>query len=150
MSDKIRSQDLPNGHSGTGYLTLNGSVVEAFKLKKIAPKTEFTVQSQQFLGSNIEENAVRGMKITGDISFYNTSSKLKAAARTYKNGGSYPNITIQYYAETDGIGREEITLTGVILATIPLGALDDTSSDATVQESTFTANDFDITSKFDE
>lgn len=148
--DKIRAQDLPTGVNGTGYMNINGSIVEAFKLKKVAAKYEMTVQSQLFLGSNIEEAAARGSKITGDISFYNTSSKLKSAMRSYQNGGSYPDITIQYYSETSALGREEITLTGVILATVPLGGLDDSSSDATVQESSFTANHFDMPSKFKE
>jgi Protein of unknown function (DUF2001). len=142
-------QDIPAGRDGTGYMSLNGTIDEAFKIKIIKPKTEFTMQNQQFLGSNIEDNAVRGMKITGDLTYYNTSSKLKEAIRRYKNGGSYPDITIQYYSESAALGREEITLTGVKLATVPLGGLDDTSSDATVQESTFTANNFDFAEKFD-
>lgn len=149
MSNSIKLQDIPSGHDGTGYITINGQVDEAFKIKKITPKVEFTVQNQQFLGSNVEQNAVRGMKITGDISYYNASSVLKTAARAYQNGGKYPNISIQYYAENDTLGREEITLDGVILASIPLGGLDDGSTDATVQESSFTANSFDIPEKFD-
>lgn len=145
----ITLQDIPAGHDGKGYITINGVVDEAFKIKTIKPKVEFTMQAQQFLGSNIEDNAVRGMKITGDLTYYNTSSKLKSAARAYKNGGSYPNITLQYYSENSALGREEITLTGVKLATIALGGLDDTSSDATTQETSFTANGFDLTEKFD-
>lgn len=150
MSDRIRLQDIPAGTDGKGYLRINGRIVDAFSLKKIAPKVEFTVQSQQFLGETTEDHAVRGMKITGDIAYYNTSSALKKAARAYQNGGEYPDITVQYYSEKSAIGREEITLTGVILATIPLGGIDNSSSDATVQESSFTANHFDMPSKFDE
>lgn len=141
-------QGIPAGHSGKGYITINGRVEQALIIKSIKPKVEFTTQAQQFLGSNVEDNAVRGMKITGDLVYYNTSSALKEAARRYKNGGEYPVLTLQYYAETSALGREEITLSGVILATIPLGGLDDSSSDATTQESSFTANDFDLVEKF--
>ena len=151
MSSKKRLQDLPSGGEGTGYLYLNGSIVKAFMLKKITPTVEGIVKNQKFLGERVESNAVRGIKITGDITYYNTSTKLKKAIRDYKNGtAEYPDLTVQYYAENAAYGREEITLSGVILAKVPLGGLDDSSDDATTQESSFTAEDFDINDSFTE
>lgn len=151
MSDKVRLQNLPSGGEGTGYMYLNGSIVKAFVLKKITPDTEAIVKNQKFLGQHVESNAVRGIKITGSMTYYNTSTKLKKAIRDYKNGtASYPSIMVQYYSENAAYGREEITLSGMILAKVPLGGLDDGSDDATTQETSFTAEDFDINESFTE
>lgn len=148
---KKRLQDLIAGGDGAGYMYINGVIQKAFLLKKITPATEAIVKNQKFLGEIVESNAVRGLKINGEMTYYNTSSALKRAIRDYKNGtATYPDITVQYYAQNPVYGREEITLSGVKLAKIPLGGLDDSSDDATTQESNFTAEDFDINDSFTE
>ena len=147
---KTRLQDLPSGHDGTGYATIGGRTVEAFHLAKISAKAEGIVESKQFLEERVEQNAARGLKVNGDVEYYHCTSKFIEAVKKYKNGGEYPEITLQYYAQSGKYGRREVILTGVILNEIPFGAIDDSSTDAIRNSTSFTANDFDIIEKFEE
>jgi len=144
--DKTRLQNLPTGHDGEAYITLNGNVVEAFKIAKIGGKLEPVVEEKQLLGQRMTQHAVRGLKGTGDISYYNTTDAFIRAYRNYKNGGSVPEITAQYYSDpgTSEYDRIEVTVTGVILASVMMGALDDSSTDAQKMDSSFTFDDFDL------
>ncbi|GEM_PF-931465 len=148
--EKIRLQDIPSGHDGKGYITINGRVLPAFKITKIGARFEAIKDTRRFLGERIEQNAVRGGRGMGDMSYCHTTTALIEAIKEYKNGGDYPDITIQYYAEKKATGRCEVILTGCILDTISFGALDDTSDAAIVADTPFTFNDFDIISKFKE
>lgn len=142
--DKTRLQNLPSGHDGEAYLNLNGNVVEAFKIAKVSAKLEPIVEEKQLLSNRIQQHAVRGLKGTGDLSYYNTTTALLKAYRTYKNGGSLPDITLQYYSDGGVYDRVEVTLSGVILAAILMGTLDDSSTDAQKGDSSFTFDDFDL------
>jgi hypothetical protein len=142
--DKTKLQNLPSGHDGNAYITINGTVQSAFKIAKIGGKMEPKVENKQFLGGTVEQNAVRGLKISGDMSYYQTTPVLIKAVRDYKNGGSFPDITLQYYSNSPEYGRIETVLYGVIPASIFFGVLDDSSSDAQKHDTSFTANDFDL------
>ncbi|WP_101698107.1 phage tail tube protein [Clostridium minihomine] len=137
-------QNLPSGHDGQGYLRIKGQVVPAFKISKISAKVEAVVEAKQFLGERFEQNAVRGLKGTGDLTYYHTTPALIQAYRNYKNGSDFPNITLQYYSDNKEENRIEVTLSGVVLATVLMGTLDDSSTEAQKNESSFTFNDFDL------
>lgn len=143
---KEKLQDIPSGHDGKGYLTLNGDRVDAFKIAKIEGRVEPIVENKQFLGERVQQNAVRGTKIAGDMSYYNVSKAFAKAWRDYKNGGSVPEIELQYYsdANTGNSDRVEVQMTGVIPEKVSFGALDDSSTDAQKMDTSFTANDFDV------
>lgn len=142
--DKTRLQNLPTGHDGEAYITLGGNVVEAFKIAKISGKLEPVVEEKQLLGNRMTQHAIRGLKGTGDMSYYNTTDAFIKAYRNYKNGGAVPVITAQYYSDSGEYKRIEVTLTGVILASVTTGALDDSSTDAQKMDSSFTFDDFDL------
>ena len=146
--DKINA--IPSGHDGNGYVTINGRVLPAFKMQKIRPDVEMIIDSKRFLGDRVEQNAPRGMRIGGDLSYYHTTSAFIEAIKEYKNGGDYPDINIQYYTETAERGRSEILLSGVVLKNVPLGELDDGNDNAVVIDTTFSADDFDVIAKFKE
>lgn len=146
MSKKINLQDVPAGSDGKAYFTLDGSRVDAFQIAKITGKLEPNVEEKKFLGERMSQHAVRGLKGTGDLSYYNTSPEFIKAWRDYKNGGSVPEIELQYYsdAETRNSERIEVVMTGVIPANIPFGAMDDSSNDAQKLDTSFTFDDFDV------
>ena len=148
--EKVKLQSLPSGRDGNAYITTNGRIVQGCVITKIDGSIESKKDNRQFLGTRVEQNAVRGIKISGNVSYAHATSALIEAIRNYKDGGDYPDITIQYYTETTERGRCEVVLTGVILDNIGLGMLDDSSDTAMIIDTAFTANDFDIISKFKE
>lgn len=142
--DKTKLGNLPSGHDGNAYITLNGRRQDAFKIAKISGKIEPIVEEKMFLGEKTQQHAARGLKISGDISYYQTTPALIKAMRDYKNGSSYPDISLQYYSDSPEYDRVEVTLSDVILASVATGALDDSSTDAQKHDSSFTADDFDL------
>ncbi|MEA5134654.1 MAG: phage tail tube protein [Candidatus Fimivivens sp.] len=146
--DKMKLQNIPSGTSGTGYVVLNGEVLEAFRIAKVSAQLEMTTESRRFLGEIMTQNAVRGMSGKGNLSYYHTTSALIQAMKDYQNGGSYPTITLQYNAKSPEYGNCEVVLRDVILSTVPFGALDDGSEDAIINESSLTFDDFDLVEAF--
>lgn len=146
MADEIRVQDFPSGHDGKAYINLNGDRVEAFWIKKINARLEPIVENSRPLGQRMTQNAVRGLAGKGDMTYCNATTAFLKAYREYKNGGDLPDVDLQYYsdAETGEYDRVEVSLSGVILATIGMGALDDSSDNTQTQDSAFTFDDYDI------
>ena len=139
-------QDVPSGGDGKAYFTLNGRRVDAFQIAKISGTLEPIIENKKFLGERMQQNAVRGAKGTGDMTYYNTSKEFIKAWRDYKNGGAVPDIDLQYYSDagTGVYDRVEVTMSGVIPAKVPFGALDDSSNDAQKLDTSFTFDDFDV------
>lgn len=146
--EKIKLSRIPAGHDGNGYITLDGGVVAAFRIAKISAQLDVTKESRRFLGAVMTQNAARGMAGSGSVSYYHTTAALIDAMKKYQNGGSYPELTLQYYAESVNKGRCEVVLRNVVLETVSFGALDDSSDDAMMNESAFSFDDFDIIERF--
>lgn len=146
--DKVKLQNIPAGHDGSGYVTMNGQVLAAFRLSKVSAQLEVVKESKRFLGERMTQNAVRGMSGSGNVTYYHTTSAFAKALKDYQNGADYPDITIQYYSENTERGRSEVVLRGVILDTVSFGALDDSSDDSIINESAFSFDDFDIVEAF--
>jgi hypothetical protein len=146
LSSELKVKDLPSGHDGKAYISLNGDRVDAFYIKKISAKLEPIVENSRPLGQRMTQNALRGLKGTGDLTYCNTTPAFIKAYRNYKNGGDAPDIDLQYYSDspTDAFDRIEVSLSGVILANVGMGALDDSNDNAQTQDSTFTFDDFDL------
>ncbi len=141
-------QAMPSGHDGEGFITINGNLYPAFKYAKLSLKADAVTENKRFLNQRTTQTAVRGLNITGSISYYACTSALIEAIRAYKDGGEYPEITIQGWAGVSGTGRCEVLASGVVINSIGLLTLDDSSDSASLHESDITANDFDILSKF--
>lgn len=146
--DKVKLQNIPAGHDGTGYVTVNGQVLAAFRLARISAQLDVTKETRRFLGERMAQNAVRGMAGSGNVAYYHTTGAFAKALKDYQNGANYPNITIHYYAENAERGRCEVVLRGVILDVVSFGALDDGTDDSIINESAFSFNDFDIVEAF--
>jgi len=150
MAAKTRLQDIPAGTDGQGYVTVGGKTYDAFQIKKVEATAEFEVESQFLLGDPVKDNAYRGVAYTGNLEYYNMTSVFKRAVRDYQNGKAFPDVSVQYYSESTSKGREEITISRMIFDKIPLGGLDDGSSKAKSEATTFKAGHIDLPSMFDD
>ncbi|MDR2932885.1 MAG: phage tail tube protein [Oscillospiraceae bacterium] len=148
MYRREQLKNLPSGHDGDGYITISGRTVPAFLISALTIDTEQIKGTKRFLKERVEQNAVRGVRIVGTVSYYHRTSEFMKAIEAYKEGADFPEITIQGYAEVTGSGRCEILASGVILNKVGLIGLDDNSDDPTVIQSDLTADDFTILSSF--
>lgn len=143
--DKTRLQGIPSGHDGQGYIRLNGRQISAFKIAACRAQADAIKESRRFLGERMEQNAVRGLRGTGNLSYYHVTDDFIRAMRDFKNGGNYPDITLQYYSESAAVDRIGVTLSGVVFENVPFGALDDENDNAQKLETAFSFDDFDLT-----
>lgn len=142
--NKKELQSMPTRHDGDAYITIGGDIDQAMIIAKCDVKTEGIATAKRFLNNRVEQNATRGIKISGSLSYYAVTSKLARAMEDFKNGGRYPDLTVQTFATLESGGRFEVLLTGVHLNTVALIGLDDSDDAEMVHETDFTANDFQI------
>lgn len=142
--NKAQLRDMPTKHDGEGYVTVNGEVLVGFKIAKLSIKTETVSTQKRFLNERVEQNAARGLKISGSLSFYACTKAFIQAVENFKNGGEYPDISIQGWAKVNNKERTEILVTGVILSSQTMIDLDDSADDEVVSECDMTANDFQV------
>lgn len=142
--------NAPSKHDGDGYVIVDGRILPGFWIAKMDLKIETISSDRRFLNERMTQHAARGQNCTGSISYFHTSSALMKAMEAYKNGGSYPDITILSWAESPEYGRCQVQLTGVILKTVPLNLLDDSGDDEILFDSDFNANDYQIIEAFQE
>ena len=142
--EKNRLKDQLSKNDGSGYVTINGNIEAGFQVDKLEISIEMISESKQLLNQRIEQTAVRGMKINGNISFYASTNALVKAIEKYKNGGRYPDITIQGWATINETERCEILITDVIINKLTLLALEAGSSDSRIYDSDITANDYQL------
>ncbi len=147
---KRKLSGMPSQHDGDGFVTVGGNTYPAFAFSKLTLTAGTITDSKRFLGERVTQNAARGLNVTGNISYYGCTMAFIQAITDYKNGGDYPEITVQGWAGVTGTGRCEVLATGVIIANIGLLSLDDTSDSTTVFDSDLTANDYDLISKFNQ
>ena len=146
MAKKLLS-GIPSGHDGDGYVTINGKVCAAFKISSVSAEVKVITEKRRFLGERMTQNAPRGMEGKGKIAYYHTTAALIDAMKNYREGGSYPNITIQYYSDGDD-GRCEVVLRKVVIDSVSFGLIDDESDKAVINESGFSFDDFDVIERF--
>lgn len=138
---------IPAGHDGDGYITVDGKVEAAFRIAKISAQLDIVEDKHRFLGERMTQHTARGVSGSGKISYYHTTSALIDAMKKFSRGEEYPDITIQYYSQR-GSSRLEIALRGVVLESVPFGALNDESDKAIVNESDFSFDGFDVIERF--
>lgn len=146
--EKTKLQNIPSGHDGTAYVTLNGNVEAGARITKVSAQLDITKETRRFLGERMVQSAIRGIAGTGNLSYSHTTSAFIKAMKEYHNTGKVPEITLQYYAENGEVGRNEVVLRGVILDSVMFGALDDSSDNSIINDSAFSFNDFDIVEAF--
>jgi len=145
MGNSTKIADLITGNEGSAYITVDGKNRYFFELSKIESNIEFTVIAKKLLGHRMKQHKVVGAEGKGSMSIYNVSPTALAAYQQWIKKGSVPTISIQTTNEdaASTIGRRTVVMRNVILAKVPVAALDDSSEDLSVTETDFTFDDLD-------
>lgn len=147
MATKERLRNLPSGNDGKIYSLIDGEMLNTFIILKISPRVELTVEEGNFLGERMMQHAPRKMKGTGSLTYVPTTHFPKLMKK-WKETGEFPYSVAQYYNEVNEVhGRGEYQLRDVIINTIALGLLDNTSTEMIQADSDFTFDDYDVLSE---
>lgn len=141
MSDNFtRLADTISSHEGKAFITIDGSNRELFEVSSLKAQMDMIVAAKRMLGNRMTQHKVTGAEGTGSMTMYFMNSQVLKQAIAYLKSGSYKPLTLQVYNEDaqSTIGKQEVVMTGVILATIPVAALDDGSDDPITFDTDFT------------
>ncbi|MDF2611348.1 MAG: phage portal protein [Lachnospiraceae bacterium] len=141
MSDNYtRIADTISGHEGKAYVTRNGQNRELFELSALSSQLDLIVVAKRMLGNRMTQHKVVGAEGTGSLTMYFMNSEAFNQTIEYLKTGRYSGIKVQVKNEdpTSTIGKQEVVLTNVILASIPTAILDDSSDDPITFDTDFT------------
>jgi len=141
MSDNFtRLADTISSHEGKAFITINGINRELFEVSSLRAQLDMTVSAKRMLGNRMTQHKVTGAEGTGSMTMYFMNSQAINQAIAYLKSGSYKGLTLQVYNEDaqSTVGKQEVVMTGVILTTIPVAALDDGSDDPITFDTDFT------------
>lgn len=145
--EKERLRNIPSGNDGNGYALIDGEILNVFKIRKIEPKLTGEVEKGNFLGERMSQHALRRVEGTFSVTYIPTTYFAKLV-KQWVETGEYPDITIQYYNEINGVhGRGEYQLRQCVLNDISMGMLDDESVAAISHTTDGTFDDFDVISE---
>ena len=102
------------------------------------------------LGHRMTQHKVVGATGTGSMTMYFMNSEMLNQAIQYLRTGNYRGLKIQVKNEDpqSTIGKQEVVLLNVILATIPVATLDDQSDDPITFDTDFTFDDIEVLESF--
>lgn len=152
MSDKYTHlSDTISSKEGKAFITIDGQNRELFEISSLKAQLDLTIQARNMLGHRMTQHKVVGAEGTGSMTMYFMNSDMLKIAIGYIKDGRIPDIKLQVKNEDNQstIGKQEIMLTGVLLATIPVTNLDDQSDDPITVDTDFTFDDIDGLSYFD-
>lgn len=140
-----RLTDTISSKEGKGYITINGENRELFEISSAKAQLDMKVQARQMLGHRMVQHKVIGAEGTGSLTLYFMNSDMLKLAVEYIKNGTYGGIKLQLRNEDEQstVGAQEVALTGVILNTIPVAVLDDSSDDPITIDTDFTFDDID-------
>ncbi|HAK43711.1 MAG TPA: phage portal protein [Clostridium sp.] len=139
----IDLKDTISSKEGKAYITIDGQNRELFEISSIKAQLDMQIQSRPMLGHRMTQHKVVGAEGTGSMTMYFMNSDMLKLAMGYIKSGKIADIKLQIRNE-DGqstVGKQEIILLGVILNTIPVTNLDDSSDDPITVDTDFTFDD---------
>ncbi len=144
LADTISSQE------GKAYITIDGQNRELFEISSLTAQIELNVQERRMLGHRMTQHKVIGASGTGSMTMYFMNSQMLNQAIQYLRTGNYKGLKIQVKNEDpqSTIGKQEVVLLNVILATIPVTTLDDQSDDPITFDTDFTFDDIEVLEGF--
>ena len=150
VENYIRLADTISSHEGKAYITINGQNRELFEVSALSAQIDLTVQERRMLGHRMTQHKVVGATGTGSMTIYFMNSEMLNQAIQYLRTGNYKGLKIQVKNEDpqSTIGKQEVVLMNVILATIPVVTLDDQSDDPITFDTDFTFDDIEILESF--
>ena len=145
-----RLPDTLSAKEGKAYITIDGQNRELFEISALTAQIDLTVQERRMLGHRMTQHKVVGATGTGSMTMYFMSSQMLNQAIQYLRTGNYRGLKIQVKNEDpqSTIGKQEVVLLNVILATIPVTTLDDQSDDPITFDTDFTFDDIEILKSF--
>lgn len=152
MADNYtRLSDTISSHEGKAYITINGQNRELFELSSLTAQIDYTVQERRMLGHRMTQHKIVGATGTGSMTMYFMNSEMLNQAIQYLKTGNYKGLKIQVKNEDpqSTVGRQEVVLLNVILASIPAAILDDDSDDPITFDTDFTFDDIENLESFE-
>jgi len=145
-----RLSDTISAREGKAYITINGQNRELFEISALTAQIDLTVQERRMLGHRMTQHKVVGATGTGSMTIYFMNSEMLNQAIQYLRTGNYRGLKIQVKNEDpqSTVGKQEVVLLNVILASIPAAILDDQSDDPITFDTDFTFDDIEILEGF--
>ena len=145
-----RLSDTISAREGKAYITIDGQNRELFEISSLTAQIELNVQERRMLGHRMTQHKVVGATGTGSMTMYFMNSQMLNQAIKYLRTGNYKGLKIQVKNEDpqSTVGRQEVVLLNVILATIPVATLDDQSDDPITFDTDFTFDDIENLQSF--
>jgi len=145
-----RLADTISSHEGKAYVTINGQNRELFEVSALTAQIDLIVQERRMLGHRMTQHKVVGATGTGSLTMYFMNSEMLNQAIKYLRTGNYRGLKIQVKNEDpqSTVGKQEVVLLNVILATIPVTTLDDQSDDPITFDTDFTFDDIEALESF--
>jgi len=145
-----RLADTISAREGKAYVTIDGQNRELFEISALTAQIDLTVQERRMLGHRMTQHKVVGATGTGSMTIYFMNSEMLNQAIQYLRTGNYRGLKVQVRNEDpqSTIGKQEVVLLNVILATIPVATLDDQSDDPITFDTDFTFDDIEILESF--
>lgn len=151
MADNYtRLADTISSHEGKAYVTINGQNRELFEVSALTAQIDLIVQERRMLGHRMTQHKVVGATGTGSLTMYFMNSEMLNQTIQYLRTGNYRGLKVQVKNEDpqSTIGKQEVVLLNVILATVPVATLDDQSDDPITFDTDFTFDDIEILESF--
>lgn len=151
MDKHVRLKDTISSKEGKAFITIDGQNRELFEISSINAQLDLVIQSKPMLGHRMTQHKVVGAEGTGSMTMYFMNSDMLKMAIAYIKDGSLPDIKLQIKNEDaqSTVGKQDIILLGVLLNTIPVANLDDSSEDPITVDTDFTFDDIEGLSFFD-
>lgn len=145
-----RLSDTLSAKEGKAYITIDGQNRELFEISALTAQIDLSVQERRMLGHRMTQHKVVGATGTGSMTMYFMNSQMLNQAIQYLRTGNYKGLKIQAKNEDpqSTVGKQEVVLLNVILATIPVTTLDDQSDDPITFDTDFTFDDIEVLEGF--
>jgi hypothetical protein len=145
-----RLADTISSHEGKAYITINGQNRELFEISALTAQIDLIVQEKRMLGHRMTQHKVVGATGTGSMTIYFMNSEMLNQAIQYLKTGNYKGLKLQVKNEDpqSTVGKQEVVLLNVILASLPAAILDDSSDDPITFDTDFTFDDIEILESF--
>lgn len=145
-----RLADTISAHEGKAYITIDGANRELFEIASLSAQIDLIITEKRMLGHRMTQHKVTGATGTGSMTIYFMNSAMLNQAIQYIKTGRYNGMKLQVMNEDHQatIGKQQVVLTNVILASVPAAIIDDSSDDSITFDTDFTFDDIENLESF--
>lgn len=146
----LNQNDTISSKEGRVVIKIDGKNYPFIEATEVSAKVDFNKEDVPRLGTRFKGSKVTSAEGTGSINGYLVSSIwVSEVLEKYKKTGVLPNMSLTTTVEdkTSTVGKQVIVLTGFMIDTIPLFALE-SDDGVMIGETDFTFDDYQLTNKF--